>query len=363
MALALTPLVSPAAMPDVPPPPSATSPAADPEPADDPFAALESAVAAGEFPGLGSVLLAQRGTLVYERYFAGEVDTLRDTRSATKSITALLMGIAIDRREISDVGRTILDYFPEKQPVAHPDPRKTIVTIEDLLTMSSLLECDDWNSFSRGNEERMYLIEDWLQFTLDLPIKGFPPWAAKPSESEYGRAFSYCTAGVFVLGRVIERAAGRPLDEFADEVLFRPLGITSREWPYSPLGEAQSGGGLKLRSLDLLALGQLVEAGGFVAERRLVSPDWIERMTQPHVRVDDGVEYGYLWWLRNFDQADDSYAFYMSGNGGNKVVVFPDHEAVAVITSTHYNRRGMHELTDRVVIEFLLPAVRRPPRR
>src|SRR5207248_9898509 len=155
--------------------------------------ALESAVASGELKKIGSVLVARHGKLVYEAYFDGDATTLRNVRSASKTVTGMLVAIAIDKKQLAGVHATILPFFPDKQPLQHPDPRKQKITVEDFLTMSSLLECDDQNNFSSGNEERMYVIEDWVQFTLDLPIKGFAPWATKPQQSPYGRSFSYCT--------------------------------------------------------------------------------------------------------------------------------------------------------------------------
>jgi CubicO group peptidase (beta-lactamase class C family) len=321
--------------------------------------ALEAAVAADEFKKIGSVLVARHGKLVYEAYFDGDAGTLRDTRSATKTVTSMLVGIAIDRKFLPGPQATILPFFPDKQPLQHPDPRKQKITVEDFLTMSSLLECDDNNNFSRGNEERMYVIEDWVKFALDLPIKGFAPWATKPQESPYGRSFSYCTAGVTTLGAVVERAAKTKLAEFANTNLFAPMGIRNVKWAYSPLGLAQGGGGLRLASRDLLKLGQLYLNGGTWKGTRVVSQDWVKASLRPHVQVDDETLYGYLWWLPTFTVGARKFpAQLMSGNGGNKVVIVPDLDLVVVITSTNYNTRGMHQQAEKILSDFVLAAVR-----
>jgi CubicO group peptidase (beta-lactamase class C family) len=103
-----------------------------------------------------------------------------------------------------------------------------------------------------------------------------------------------------------------------------------------------TGGGLGLRSRDLLALGQLYLDGG----RDVVPHAWVERSTRPHARVDDENEYGYLWWLRRIG---GHRCWAMSGLGGNRVAVFPHLGAVVVVTSENFGRRDAHDLTDRLV--------------
>jgi CubicO group peptidase (beta-lactamase class C family) len=319
---------------------------------------METAINANEFKKITSVLIARNGKLIYETYF-GEYTSasLMNTRSCTKTITSMLIGIAIEQGKLK-LNSPVFKYFQEKYPLENPDPRKENILIEDLLTMSSILECDDWNQFSRGNEERMYLIEDWVAFTLNLPVRGFPSWSDKPKDAPYGRSFSYCTAGVATLGAVLEKATKMKVADFAQKYLFDPLNIQNTGWQFSPLGLAMTGGGLGLSSRDLLKLGQLYLNGGVWNQKRVISEEWIQNSIRPHARIDEETEYGYLWWLRKFKTGNKTLAAYlMSGNGGNKVAVFPELRMVAVLTSTNYGTQGMHQQTDRLLSGYILAAI------
>lgn len=324
-----------------------------------PLSDMESAIRSGEFKKIGSMLIARHGKLVYEEYFDGDANTLRDTRSATKSITDILIGIAIKENKLSGVDAHVLQLLPEHaRKLQNPDPRKDKITVEDFLTMSSPLECDDWNDASRGNEERMYVVEDWAQFILDLPIRGRMHIGEEVEKPPYGKFFSYCTGGVFTLSEILQKASGERTDHYAQEKLFAPLGINNKQWVYSPLNIPQTGGGLRLTSRDLLKIAQLYLDKGVWQGRRIVDESWVQVSTQPHARIDDETEYGYLWWLKSFKSAGKSYpAFFMSGNGGNKVLAFPALDVTVVITSTNYNTHGMHEQTEKLLTDYILPAI------
>jgi CubicO group peptidase (beta-lactamase class C family) len=228
----------------------------------------------GEYGEITSVVASRAGEVVVEQYFEGHAETVRNTRSCTKTVAGMLLGIAIERGIVASVEASLEDLLGEPAPP---------VTLRDLLTMSSCLECDDWDDDSPGNEELMYPQEDWLGFVLGLPLRD-------------ERTFSYCTAGVVALGIGLERVVGEPLSAFAQRELFDPLGIDRAEWQHTPLGQTSNAGGLLLTSRGLLSLGELYLRDGGA----LLSPGWVAESLRSHARVNDETEYGYLWWLRQY---------------------------------------------------------------
>jgi len=325
------------------------------------FQELDSVIQSGTYKGITSVVIAERGKVLFEKYYNGaNINSLQNTRSATKTVTGLLIGSLIKEDLISSEKEKAIDYFPDIN-FLNPDKRKKEITIEDLLTMSSLLECDDWNQFSRGNEERMYLVEDWVKFYWDLPIKGFPDWTNNPEDSKYGRSFSYCTAGAVVLGAIIDKASGSSLEEYSKEKLFNKLGITNYRWQLTPKGIPMTGGGLLMRSRDLLKIGQLYLNNGKWNDEQIISKEWVEKSISPKAEIQEGIEYGYLWWLSKFgEEGKKEEAYFMSGSGGNKVAVFPGMDLVVVITSVNY-RGGIeaHNQTTEILDKYIIPSLKK----
>jgi CubicO group peptidase (beta-lactamase class C family) len=283
-----------------------------------------------EYGSITSVLVSRAGEVIVEEYLEGDADTLRNTRSCTKTVASMLTGIAIDRGLVPGVEASVVDLLGAEAD----DPRKRAITIRAVLSMSSCLDCNDWDDASPGNEELMYPQDDWVGFALGLPVRE-------------ERGFSYCTAGVVALGVALERAVGGSLPDFARETHFDPLGIERAEWQATPLGQVSTAGGLLLTSRSLLALGQLYLDGG----RDIVPSGWVKESLEPRARIDDEMEYGYLWWLRRYL---GQKCFFMTGMGGNRVHVFPGLELVAVITSANFGRRDAHDLSDRLLEEQIL---------
>lgn len=308
---------------------------------------------------LSAVLLQQEGRLKHELYFNGATrNDLHNIRSASKSLTSMLFGIAIQEGHFSSVDERVLPVFPEYQPLLFPSPRKAQMRFFDLLSMTNPLECDDMNNYSRGHEERMYLTYDWIQFFLNLPARGHEPWVKPPEQQPFGRDFSYCTAGISITAAAIERKVGMGMDDYAKAKLFEPMDITAYEWPYSPAGITQGGGGLSIRPRDLIKLGQLMLNQGEWNGQQLIDRSWVEKsftaysQAMPELKAN----YGLAWWIFPYEIGERTITTYAAaGNGGNYLYVVPALNATAVITATAYSTPYMHQQSQQIFSELLLP--------
>ncbi len=317
---------------------------------------MDSVVSSGKYERITSILIAKDGNVLFEKYYAeNDVNSKHNTRSVTKTMATLLTGIALDKGHIGSEKDKIFDYLQHKLPVKNPDKRKQEITIEDLLTMSSVLECNDDNRYSRGNEERMYIIEDWSQFYLDLPVYSYP-WGPQPKERPYGRAFSYCSAGAALMAEILQNAIKSDLAEFAKQHLFEPLAITDYTLHYTPQKILNTAGGSEYKSRDLLKLIELCLNKGRWNGKQIISSSWIEKATTTKLEAYDA-EYGYLFWLKNFGKDKKYNAFFMSGNGGNKVLACPELNMSVVITTTNYGNRNGHQYTNEIMNDFIIPAM------
>jgi CubicO group peptidase (beta-lactamase class C family) len=291
---------------------------------------LEHDVAEGTLEEPDAVLIARNGKLVYERYWNGFTrEDAHDLRSATKSVTSLLVGMAHERGVLPDLDAPMLSLLPDLAPVRNPDPRKDRITLRHLLEMRTGLSCDDWDAGSPGNEEKMYDTDDWARFMVDVPMKEEP-----------GTVTRYCTGGVVLLGAILERASGLSIPDLSRQWLFQPLGVGDFQWEPAGKRGTDTGGHLRLRPRDFLKLGQVYLDGGTWHGERLVSEAWVSESGAPHSDLGDA-RYGRLWWSTRFViQGTPVEVTFARGNGGQYVFVAPSLGLTAAFTASHYNEAG-----------------------
>ncbi len=250
------------------------------------------------------------------RFYPYSREWRHDLASVTKSVTSTLIGIAIDQGLIAGVDARVLDFFPD-HTIANLDGRKRRMRLKHLLSMRSGFECDPTNSEATLTE--MTGSPDWVQFTLDLPM------AEEPGETRV-----YCSPNVHLLSAILERATGMSTLAFAEQVLFKPLGISDVMWLTDPQGIHRGWGDLHLKPTDMIKLGYLHLNNGKLLGRRIVSSWWADEATTgagQHIPGwPAGEGYAYLWYY-----APDYY--YASGRGGQYVFVFSDDGLVIGINA------------------------------
>lgn len=310
---------------------------------------LNKKIAQGRFENINGIVVLKNSELLIEEYFNGaNRSSLHDARSVGKSIASTMMGIAIDEKYIKSEDSKLNEFYQLKD-YQNYSQKKEEVTIKSLLTMSSTFVGDDDNMSSLGNEELMYPTKNWLKFALDLPME-----EAKLIEKDY----SYFTAGVIVLGDLLDKSVPNGLEAYTDKKLFKPLQINQYKWQYTPQGVANTAGGIQLSALGFAKFGQLYKNKGRWNGAQIVSSDWVEKSLSKQVKQPHADWYGYLFWNKEYTVAGKKYEVaFSNGNGGNKIFIFKDLPFVIVLTASSYNLPYAHSDADLMMVNYILPAI------
>jgi CubicO group peptidase (beta-lactamase class C family) len=345
----------------------------------------------GKYGEVHSMLIFKDNKLVLEEYFPGheyvweaanhhgEMVTWDRTmdhtiHSVTKSITSICIGIAVEKGYVESVHQSIFDYLPEHQHLNIDGKDK--ITIEHLLTMTSGLEWHEWNApySSRDNDA----IEIWFQdaegkkdpisYVLEKPLVDTP-----------GTKFNYSGGNMIVLGEIIKHATGMDIDEFSGMYLFEPLGIESFNWGVRfPNGVIEAASGLEITPRAMAKIGVTFLNNGVWDRKQIISGQWVEESATPfagnqgiNVPGTDSrnVGYSYSWWTKQYPESGwqlsckssntvrGLYLYYAGGWGGQRIIVFPELNAVVVFTGGNY---AYNVKTFNILEKYVIPALFKP---
>lgn len=300
----------------------------DPEKLQQMFEAIEDQDLA-----LHSVLIVRNGYIVAEMYYAPyEQDTRHELYSCTKSFISALVGIAIEEGYVAGVDKPVLSCFPTYD-FANTDARKSAMTIEHLLTMTSGLDWPEGDPIYR----QLWSSKDWVQFVLDRPMVAEP-----------GSRFNYNSGCSHVLSAIVAKRSGVLTQSYAQEHLFAPLGISNFNWDRDSNGLAIGGWGLQITPRDMAKFGYLYLHEGVWDGQQIVPAAWVQTSTTAHVKTGQTLDYGYQWWVY-----PEWGAYTARGRYGQLIFVISEYDMVIVFTAGMDNDTPLIALIE----DFIVPAV------
>ena len=323
---------------------------------------MEARILDSTYRNIHSVLIVKDQKLVYEKYFQGykydymaeglrgeliqfDKETAHNTASATKSVTSLLVGKAIDKGFIEDSNSKVFSFFPAYSMLN--DSAKERISVANLLTMTSGLKWNEQDVFYTEAENdivQLFITSDPVKFILSKPVINEP-----------GTNWYYNGGGTNLLGEIIHQSSQLKLDEFGEEYLFEPLGIDGYEWGSIKPDLIYASGDMKLKPRDMAKLGQLVLDEGKWNGNQVISSKWIKEMTEHSVVFSQTRGYAYHWWVQSYKSGSENIiSIYADGWGGQRIMVFPTINMVVVFTGGNYFEQPP---LDEIVSKYILPSL------
>ena len=301
-------------------------------------------------PMVEGVLIARHGTLVLEEYFHDEHrDKLHDTRSAAKSLTAVVVGAAMQAGAPLQLSTPVYQGMNDGKFPDGLDSQKRSMTLEHLLTMSSGFYCDDTDENAPGNEDKILeqtAEPDYYKLALALPMASAP-----------GEKAVYCSINPHLALGLVQASTGEFVLDTFDRLLAGPMKFGTYAWGLDPVGHPYGGGGVRLLPRDFMKLGQLMLDGGTWQGKRILSKAFAAASASSlyHLR---NVTYGYYWWVIDYPYKSRTVrAYYAAGNGGQSVVVIDELDLVIAVYAANYAERAMFQV-GAYIPNYILPCVR-----
>lgn len=312
----------------------------------------KSKIINGDYGTINSLLITRNNYLVFEEYFSKyNRDFIHPVNSVTKSITSALVGIAIHQDKIKSVHTKLMDFFPDYTEVKNMDSRKNSINLENILTMTSGFEWDEISiPYTNPNNKIWEFVNsaDSIKYVLDLPMSSSPG------------SFRYNSGCTILLGGILENTCGRSVKDFAEDNLFKPLGITNYFWKAFPNGTTNTGWGLLMRPIDMARFGILFLNNGTWKGKQIVPKEWSHKSTQEHTKMGRlQYAYGYQWWrfLDNDPTVDElsiNDIYFALGYGGQEIIVIPHLHMVVVSTAENYRKM---EHFKNLLYDYIFPSV------
>ena len=269
---------------------------------------------------------------------------IHSMQSVSKTVTSIIIGIAITRGDFkAGLDTPVLHYF-DVSKVKNVDDRKKRMTLQNVLTMSTGLEWNEENvayDDPRSDSSLMEATHDWVQYVID-----------KPMVEEPGRHFNYSSGATELLAYIFKKETGQDIEEYGKKYLFDPLAI-EYFWKRTYLGVVDTEGGLYLRGEDLAKIGYLYLHNGMWNGKHIVSEDWVKQSLKPRLDAEEGMKYGYKWWLYPRKQ-EGHFVWMCLGFGGQRLMVFPEEQLVVVLTGWEILKDGAPVSS---LVARVLPAV------
>lgn len=323
---------------------------------------IDSEIASGRYGYVDRMVVVRRGKLIYDKSYKQDYDKayadsatvigplnahdltgpynyynpwwhpfyrrgdLHSLQSVTKTLTSVVIGVAVARGDFPNIDTPVLEFFDETK-VANIDDRKRRMTVKHLISMTSGIDWTENLAYTdpRNTAIQLEKSDDWVKFTIDRPMAREP-----------GEVFNYNSGATELLAHIFRRATGADIEEYAARHLFAPLGITRWHWKRIPTGLIDTEGGAYLEAKDLAKIWYLFLKNGEWDGKRIVTPEWVKLSVSPIVATAPNPaapRYGLAWWLMPDPRNAEKWLWYGSGFGGQFPIAFPDDDMVVVFNA------------------------------